>query len=115
MIEKLYLQVSCTVGKHSKKLLFIFETSEATLNKKLLTEVLNKYIVNLHLRCMLQLHFIFQHKNPLNGSVEEKHCKKPKERLDEPFTDKAPHLYTLVVRPDNTFQISLDHKVNICR
>uniref|UniRef100_A0A1B6DDQ8 Calnexin n=1 Tax=Clastoptera arizonana TaxID=38151 RepID=A0A1B6DDQ8_9HEMI len=58
-----------------------------------------------------KLHFIFRHKNPNNGTLSEKHCKKPKERLDEPYTDKAPHLYTLIVRPDNTFQVYLDHKV----
>ncbi|KAF4518693.1 hypothetical protein B566_EDAN002729, partial [Ephemera danica] len=58
-----------------------------------------------------KLHFIFRHKNPLNGSFEEKHGKKPKERVEETFKDKRPHLYTLVVNPDNTFQISVDHKV----
>lgn len=25
-----------------------------------------------------KLHFIFKHRNPINGSLEEKHCKKPK-------------------------------------
>lgn len=58
-----------------------------------------------------KLHFIFRHKNPKNGSVEEKHCNKPKERIEEPFTDKMPHLYTLVVKPDNSFEILLDKKV----
>ncbi|XP_021940571.1 calnexin-like isoform X2 [Zootermopsis nevadensis] len=58
-----------------------------------------------------KLHFIFRHKNPLNGTFSEKHCKKPKERLEEPFKDKLPHLYTLVVRPDNTFTVKLDHKI----
>lgn len=58
-----------------------------------------------------KLHFIFKHKNPLNGSVEEKHCKKPKERLEEYFDDKLPHLYTLVLNPDNTFEIKVDKKV----
>ncbi|XP_054262278.1 calnexin-like isoform X1 [Macrosteles quadrilineatus] len=58
-----------------------------------------------------KLHFIFRHKNPVNGTLTEKHCKKPKERLDEPFTDKTPHLYTLIVKPDNSFQVLLDHKV----
>lgn len=58
-----------------------------------------------------KLHFIFRHKNPKNGTFEEKHCSKPKERLEEPFKDKQPHLYTLIIRPDNTFQISVDHKI----
>lgn len=25
-----------------------------------------------------KLHFIFRHVNPINGSITEKHCKKPK-------------------------------------
>lgn len=59
----------------------------------------------------IKLHFIFRHKNPINGSIEEKHCRKPKDRLEEPFKDKQPHLYTLIVRPDNTYTIKVDHKV----
>lgn len=58
-----------------------------------------------------KLHFIFRHKNPRNGTIEEKHCQKPKERLEEIFSDKLPHLYTLVLNPDNTFEISVDKKV----
>ncbi|XP_066246051.1 calnexin-like [Euwallacea similis] len=57
-----------------------------------------------------KLHFIFKHKNPKNGSVEEKHCEKPKERLEETFSDKLPHLYTLILRPDNTFDVLIDKK-----
>ncbi|XP_024942816.1 calnexin isoform X2 [Cephus cinctus] len=57
-----------------------------------------------------KLHFIFRHKNPLNGSIEEKHCKKPKDRLEEVFKDKQPHLYTLTLRPDNTFEVKVDGK-----
>ncbi|XP_036323040.1 calnexin [Rhagoletis pomonella] len=59
----------------------------------------------------IKLHFIFRHVNPINGSIEEKHCKKPKDRLEEPFKDKLPHLYQLVLRPDNTFEISVDNKI----
>lgn len=58
-----------------------------------------------------KLHFIFKHKNPKNGSVEEKHCRKPKDRLEDYFRDKIPHLYTLIVRPDNSFEIWLDRKI----
>ncbi|CAH2002452.1 unnamed protein product [Acanthoscelides obtectus] len=58
-----------------------------------------------------KLHFIFKHKNPLNGSVEEKHCQKPKERLEEYFSDKLPHLYTLILKPDNTFEVRVDNNV----
>ncbi|KAG5681532.1 hypothetical protein PVAND_010956 [Polypedilum vanderplanki] len=59
----------------------------------------------------IKLHFILRHVNPKNGSIEEKHSKKPKDRIEEPFKDKQPHLYKLVLKPDNTFQISVDHKV----
>lgn len=58
-----------------------------------------------------KLHFIFRHINPINGTVEEKHAKKPKERIEEAFNDKKPHLYQLIVRPDNTYAISVDHNV----
>lgn len=59
----------------------------------------------------VKLHFIFRHVNPMNGTIEEKHSKKPKERIEEPFKDKQPHLYKLIINPDNTFEISVDHKV----
>lgn len=58
-----------------------------------------------------KLHFIFRHKNPLNGSIEEKHCKRPNDRLEDFFKDKQPHLYTLIVHPDNTFEIKIDNKI----
>lgn len=58
-----------------------------------------------------KLHFIFKHRNPLNGSLEEKHSKKPKDRIDEVFSDKLPHLFTLALQPDNTFEIYVDKKV----
>ncbi|KAG7305778.1 hypothetical protein JYU34_009907 [Plutella xylostella] len=57
-----------------------------------------------------KLHFIFRHRNPVNGSIEEKHSKKPTERLEEIYKDKAPHLYTLIVSPDNTYSIMIDNK-----
>ncbi|XP_072942124.1 calnexin isoform X2 [Epargyreus clarus] len=55
-----------------------------------------------------KLHFIFRHQNPKNGSFEEKHSKKPTQRLEDIYKDKEPHLYTLVVRPDNTFSVRVD-------
>ncbi|KAK9876613.1 hypothetical protein WA026_013991 [Henosepilachna vigintioctopunctata] len=58
-----------------------------------------------------KLHFIFNHRNPVNGSIQEKHCKKPTERLEDLMNDKNPHLYTLILRPDNSFEIRLDNKV----
>ncbi len=62
-----------------------------------------------------KLHFIFRHINPKNQSIEEKHVKKleTKERsiLEEVFKDKRPHLYRLVINPDNTYEVSVDYKV----
>ncbi|XP_041973340.1 calnexin-like [Aricia agestis] len=57
-----------------------------------------------------KLHFIFRHQNPKNGTIEEKHSKKPTQRLDDIYKDKEPHLYTLIVRPDNTFTVLVDNK-----
>lgn len=59
----------------------------------------------------IKMHFIFRHVNPINGSITEKHSRKPKDRLEEPFKDKLPHLYTLIVRPDNSYEIRVDHKI----
>ena len=57
-----------------------------------------------------QLHFIFRHKNPLTGLYEEKHAKKPSVSLNSYYTDKKPHLYTLIISPDNSFQIFIDQE-----
>ncbi|CAK8674977.1 unnamed protein product [Clavelina lepadiformis] len=55
-----------------------------------------------------KLHFIFRHKNPKTGEFEEKHAKKPTADFKSYYTDKASHLYTLVVNPDSTFKILID-------
>lgn len=56
-----------------------------------------------------KLHFIFRHVNPLTGEIEEKHAKRPRDKFEEAFKDKKPHLYTLIIRPDNTYEVLLDH------
>ena len=53
-----------------------------------------------------KVHFIFRHKNPVSGAWEEKHLKSP----PKPKTDAKPHVYTLVVRPTNAFEILIDGK-----
>jgi len=83
-----------------------------------------------------KIHFIFRHINPKNQSIEEKHGKKLETRergiLEEAIKDQRPHLYRwvnqlkllsgnnsfdnwtftrLIVRPDNTFEISIDYKI----
>ncbi|GMG11018.1 unnamed protein product [Aspergillus oryzae var. brunneus] len=51
-----------------------------------------------------QVHFIFRHKNPKTGEYEEKHLKAPPAAR----TNKVTSLYTLIVRPDQSFQILID-------
>ncbi|KAG1693186.1 Calnexin [Nymphon striatum] len=60
-----------------------------------------------------KLHFIFRHKNPKNGSIEEKHWKKTPNvpKLDDVFKDKKPHLFTLVITPDDQFEVKVDNQV----
>ncbi|KAG8526987.1 uncharacterized protein KY384_008416 [Bacidia gigantensis] len=51
-----------------------------------------------------KVHFIFRHKNPKTGEYEEKHLKSaPMSRVV-----KTTALYTLIVEPDNTFEILID-------
>jgi len=51
-----------------------------------------------------KVHFILQHKSPVTGKWEEKHLK------DAPAVpvDKETHLYGLVIKPDNSFQLYID-------
>ena len=72
---------------------------------------MNLYVCLYVVIYIFQLHFIFRHKNPLNGSFEEKHSKPPKSKIDEYFSDAKPHLFKLIIKPDNTFSIYIDNKV----
>ncbi|VDL92184.1 unnamed protein product [Schistocephalus solidus] len=56
----------------------------------------------------MKIHFIFRHRNPKTGVIEEKHAKQSSKSLDTYFSDKKTHLYTLVVRSDNSFEIYVD-------
>lgn len=53
-----------------------------------------------------KVHFIFRHKNPVNGEVEEKHL------IDTPYPKlaKTSTLYTLIVQPDNSFEILINNQ-----
>lgn len=51
-----------------------------------------------------QVHFILRHQNPVTGKWEEKHAKNPPAIKG----DQKTHLYTLVIRPDNSFEIFID-------
>ncbi|XP_074892208.1 calmegin isoform X4 [Buteo buteo] len=58
-----------------------------------------------------KLHFIFRHKNPKTGEYDEKHAKRPDVDLKKFYLDKKTHLYTLVLKPDDTFEILIDQSV----
>ncbi|GMF19818.1 unnamed protein product [Phytophthora lilii] len=53
-----------------------------------------------------KVHLIFQHKNPITQEYEEKHM------MEAPGikSDKDTHLYTAVIRDDNTFEVFVDQK-----
>ncbi|KAI2011512.1 hypothetical protein LOZ52_004776 [Ophidiomyces ophidiicola] len=51
-----------------------------------------------------KVHFIFKHKNPKTGEYEEKHLSNPPTAR----ISKLSTLYTLIVRPDQSFQIQID-------
>ncbi|XP_047658062.1 calnexin isoform X3 [Tachysurus fulvidraco] len=55
-----------------------------------------------------KVHFIIRHRNPLTGDYEEKHARQPDTDLSDYFTDHNPHLYTLNLYPNNTFEILID-------
>ncbi|KAF9131853.1 hypothetical protein BGW39_001241 [Mortierella sp. 14UC] len=51
-----------------------------------------------------KVHFIFRHKNPITGVYEEKHLQSaPLSKLNKRTT-----LYTLIVKPDQTFDIKIN-------
>ncbi|MCJ1354632.1 MAG: hypothetical protein MMC33_004621 [Icmadophila ericetorum] len=51
-----------------------------------------------------KVHFIFRHKNPKTGEYEEKHLKTaPMAKIE-----KLTNLYTLIVKPDQTFEIKIN-------
>ena len=51
-----------------------------------------------------QIHFIFRHKNPKTGEYEEKHMN----AAPSAEINKLSNLYTLVVRPDQTFELLIN-------
>ncbi|XP_022178587.1 calnexin-like [Myzus persicae] len=57
-----------------------------------------------------KVHFIIRHKNPKNNTITEKHCLKLKTE-ETVFTDHQPHLFTLVVKPDNSYSFFLDQEL----
>ncbi|CAH0388993.1 unnamed protein product [Bemisia tabaci] len=57
-----------------------------------------------------KIHFILNYKNPKTGKISEKHCNMLK-APNSIFQDKQPHLFRLVVRPDNTYAFYLDREL----
>ncbi|KAJ3373007.1 hypothetical protein HDU91_001440 [Kappamyces sp. JEL0680] len=53
-----------------------------------------------------KVHFIFRHENPKSKVVEEKHLVSPPAAVAE----KKTNLYTLVVRPDQSFEILINNE-----
>ncbi|KIM70108.1 hypothetical protein SCLCIDRAFT_19061 [Scleroderma citrinum Foug A] len=54
-----------------------------------------------------KVHFIFRHKNPVTSEYEEKHLDPP----PKPAFGKDTNLYTLVVNPDNTYEVRFNGEV----
>lgn len=54
-----------------------------------------------------KVHLIIRWKNPVTGTVEEKHLSAP----PRPRTDKLSHLYTLTITPEGKYAIAVDGKV----
>ncbi|CAO3571124.1 unnamed protein product [Mortierella alpina] len=54
-----------------------------------------------------KVHFIFRHKNPITGKYEEKHLQSaPSARVSS-----LSSLYTLIVKPDQTYEIKINNEV----
>ncbi|TFK42020.1 Calreticulin family-domain-containing protein [Crucibulum laeve] len=51
-----------------------------------------------------KVHFIFRHKNPKSGETEEKHLRLP----PRPSIEKLTNLYTLIVHPNNTYDVQIN-------
>jgi len=51
-----------------------------------------------------KVHLIIRHRNPVSDEWSEHHLQSP----PTPAGDKNSHLYTLIIRPDNTFEVLID-------
>eukprot|EP00803_Ostreobium_quekettii_P003734 evm.model.scf_1433.3 EVM.evm.TU.scf_1433.3 scf_1433:22267-30745(+) len=51
-----------------------------------------------------KVHLILRHKNPINGTMEEKHLTSPPRLPGDSLT----HVYTAILKPDNTFSVLID-------
>ncbi|KAK4628765.1 Calnexin [Fulvia fulva] len=53
-----------------------------------------------------KVHFIFRHKNPVTGEYEEKHMN----NAPSAEINKLTNLYTLIVKPDQTFELLINNE-----
>ncbi|THH16077.1 hypothetical protein EW146_g4490 [Bondarzewia mesenterica] len=56
-----------------------------------------------------KIHFIFHHKNPITGEYEEKHLTLP----PKPSIEKTTNLYTLVLHPNNTYDVLFNKQSHV--
>ncbi|CAG9536740.1 unnamed protein product [Cercopithifilaria johnstoni] len=52
--------------------------------------------------------FIVRFRNPKNGTISEHHAKQPSKSVSSYFDDHKTHLYTLIIRSDETFTVLVD-------
>ncbi|VDM96104.1 unnamed protein product [Thelazia callipaeda] len=52
--------------------------------------------------------FIVRFRNPKNGTISEHHAKQPSKSVSTYFDDHKTHLYTLIIRPDESFTVLVD-------
>ena len=55
------------------------------------------------------LHLFY--KTPKTGVYEEKHTQRTDIELKNYFTDKKMYLYTLILNPDNSFEMLVDQSI----
>jgi len=60
-----------------------------------------------------KFHFIFRYTNPVSGETHEHSPSKKVEtsELEKKYKDNKPHLFTLKLKTDNTYEMSIDNKV----
>lgn len=54
---------------------------------------------------------MWKSENVYNSNIKFINCIIYRDRLEEPFKDKQPHLYQLAIFPDNTFKIRVDNNL----
>ncbi|KAG9340178.1 hypothetical protein JZ751_021903 [Albula glossodonta] len=58
-----------------------------------------------------KVHFIICDIDPLMAVRQERHARQPDVDLTEYFTDRKPHIYTLYLHPDHSYEIFIDQSL----